>query len=319
MNRKILVTGASGFIGGCTVLRLADIGYEVIGLDKTEPSAAIKSACIGFYVCDFNEIPAMNIMRTQDIGTIIHCAAFVQVGESVRYPQRYYQNNYISSKELLDYLIAVQLTKAVRVIFSSTAAVYGEPIMIPCSEEDPPLPINPYGESKLMLEMTAAAYQRAHELDYVAFRYFNAAGADSQARHGQASGASHIIARVLESIKNNTTFVLNGIDYPTVDGTCVRDYIHVEDIVESHVMAMNRDIPSGIYNLGSNIGTSNREIIDAVTKITGQSPNVEIGPARDGDSSALTASADKWNKVSGWTPTRSLNDIISHAWGWYQK
>jgi UDP-glucose 4-epimerase len=113
--------------------------------------------------------------------------------------------------------------------------------------------------------------------------------------------------------------VLNGDDYPTQDGTCVRDYIHVEDIVEAHVLAINRDIPSGIYNLGSNVGTSNREIIDAITKITGQTPSVAIGPSRAGDSSILTASADKWNKVSGWNPSRSLSDIISHAWAWYQK
>jgi len=319
MNKKILVTGASGYIGGCTVLRLNDLGYSVIGLDIKEPSEVIKSACDNFYVCDFKEIPLMNIMRPENIDTIVHCAAFVQVGESVQYPQRYYQNNYVNTKSLLDYLVAVQLAKSVRVIISSTAAVYGEPIMIPCSEEDPPLPINPYGESKLMLEMTADAYHRAYGLDCVIFRYFNAAGADSMGRHGQKSGASHLIARVLESIKNDTTFTLNGDNYPTADGTCIRDYIHVEDIVESHVMAINRSIPNGTYNLGSNIGTSNREVIDAVAKITGKNPKIEIGPSRAGDSSALTASADKWNKVSGWVPKHSLNDIISHAWAWYQK
>lgn len=317
MNETILITGASGYIGGCTVLRLSDLGYNVIGLDKKEPSNIIKSACKDFYICDFEEISNMNILNSVD--TIIHCAALIQVGESVQKPSDYYENNYVKTKKLLDYLIESELHKSIRVIISSTAAIYGEPITVPCVETDYPLPINPYGESKLMLEMTLKAYHQAYGLDYVIFRYFNAAGADRLGRHGQSSGATHIIARLLESIINNTTFTLNGVNYPTKNGTCIRDYVHVEDIVDSHMLAIDRYIPVGIYNLGSNIGTSNKEIIDTVIKVTGHNPTIVIGSSRAGDSSELTASADKWNKISGWSPQRNLIDIVTDAWKWYQK
>jgi UDP-glucose 4-epimerase len=176
---------------------------------------------------------------------IIHCAGTSLVGPSVMNPEEYYNNNFVKTKTLLDFLIANH-QKNVRVIFSSSAATYGEPIMTPCQEEDPAIPISPYGESKLMVELMMKSYATAYGLDFVAFRYFNACGADSQGRHGQAPGATHIIARVLESIRDGKTFTLYGDSYPTPDGTCIRDYIHVEDLADAHIMAMNPAVPVGI-------------------------------------------------------------------------
>jgi len=154
-------------------------------------------------------------------------------------------------------------------------------------------------------------------LDYVAFRYFNACGADSQTRHGQTEDATHIIARVLEAIKGDKEFTLNGVDYPTPDGTCVRDYVHVEDIARAHVMALDAEIPSGVYNLGSNNGTSNREIIAAAERVTGRKLKVVMGAARPGDPAVLTASAAKFGMVGdGWRQFK-LDHMIQHAWNWY--
>ena len=162
-----------------------------------------------------------------------------------------------------------------------------------------------------------AAYHTAYKLDYVAFRYFNACGADSQGRHGQAPGATHIIARVLESIKNDAEFTLNGIDYPTKDGTCIRDYVHVEDIARAHVLALDTKVPSGVYNLGSNTGISNREIITAAEAITSKTVSVITGPARDGDPPVLTAEPAKFTQVAGEWKKYTLDDTIQHAWAWY--
>jgi UDP-glucose 4-epimerase len=204
-----------------------------------------------------------------------------------------------------------------RVIFSSSAAVYGEPVMTPCHEVDPCEPISPYGDSKLMVEKIMSAYHTAYNLDYVSFRYFNACGADSQTRHGQELGATHIIARVLEAIKNDKEFTLNGVDFATPDGTCIRDYVHVEDIARAHVMALDAEIPTGVYNLGNNNGVSNREIIAAAERITGKKLKVVMGAARPGDPAVLTASAAKFGMVAtGWKQFE-LDHMIQHAWNWY--
>jgi UDP-glucose 4-epimerase len=152
----------------------------------------------------------------------------------------------------------------------------------------------------------------------VTFRYFNACGADSQGRHGQEPGATHIIARVLESVRDQQPFVLNGADYPTPDGTCVRDYVHVQDIADAHVMALDRDcVPSGVYNLGFGTGTSNKQIIDLAAEVTQQTPDLVYGQSRPGDPSVLTADAGKFKSISGWQPQFTLHDMITHAWAWY--
>jgi UDP-glucose 4-epimerase len=191
--------------------------------------------------------------------------------------------------------------------------------MTPVQEVDPTEPISPYGESKLMIEWMLKSYHRAYGLDYVAFRYFNACGADSQIRHGQAPGGTHIIARILEAIKTKQDFTLYGIDYATKDGTCVRDYIHVEDLATAHVMSMDRSIASDIYNLGTTQGTSNLEVIQAAAKITQQDVGMLHGPNRAGDPAVLTADAGKFIATSGWQPKFDLNDMIAHAWAWYNR
>jgi UDP-glucose 4-epimerase len=232
-------------------------------------------------------------------------------------PEEYYNNNFVKTKRLCDWLIQQKIKT--RLIFSSSAATYGNPVMTPCQEVDPTEPISPYGESKLMIEWLLRSYQRAYDLDYVAFRYFNACGADSLGRHGQAAGATHIIARVLESIKDHAHFTLNGIDYATEDGTCVRDYIHVEDLADSHILACDARIPAGVYNLGTNCGHSNRQVVDMAEQVTGQRVNLGVGSARPGDPAILTADADKFGKLTQWKPRFGLDDMISHAWSWYNK
>jgi UDP-glucose 4-epimerase len=245
---------------------------------------------------------------------VIHCAGTSLVGPSMTNPADYYNNNVAKTLKLLD--VVSRALPRTRVIFSSSAAVYGVPLLTPCHEVDPAQPISPYGESKLMIEMMLQSYHKAYGLDYVAFRYFNACGADSQGRHGQEPGATHIIARVLESIRDNKEFVLNGIDYPTPDGTCVRDYVHVEDIARAHILALDPKIAAGVYNLGSNTGTSNREIIDTAQQVTGSVAAIQLGKPRAGDPPELTASADKFNKLVSWRQY-NLDDMIQHAWAWY--
>ena len=315
--KRILVTGASGYIGGQTVLVLRDQGYEVIGLDQVTPSDTVADACIKFIQNDFDQIPRLNLMRTYDIGTIIHCAGTSLVGPSVANPQLYYDNNFVKTKQLLDYLIWTQMASKVRVIFSSTAAVYGELTTLPALETFATNPISPYGESKLMIEMLMNSYSRAYGLDYIIFRYFNACGADPKVRHGQLPKATHIFARLLESIRDDKQFTLYGNTYPTPDGTCIRDYIHVDDIVQAHLLAINKNIPKGIYNLGLGRGASNAEVIAAAEKHTNKKANIVIGEIRQGDPAELTASADKWKAVSNWNPKYNLADMVAHSWAWY--
>jgi UDP-glucose 4-epimerase len=183
-------------------------------------------------------------------------------------------------------------------------------------EEDPPMPISPYGESKLMVEFMLQAYHHAYNLKYTAFRYFNACGADPEARHGQAPGATHIIARILESVRDNREFVLNGTDFDTADGTCIRDYVHVEDLAQAHVLAVQQDV-IGIFNLGTDQGHSNKEIIDMAKSVTDREVAVSAGPRRAGDPAQLTASPARWSDDTGWKPQFTLRDIVQHAWTWY--
>jgi UDP-glucose 4-epimerase len=241
------------------------------------------------------------------------------VGPSVTDPREYYDNNFVKTKILLDFLIDNHYKK-VRFVFSSSAATYGTPIMTPCHEIDPAEPISPYGESKLMIEWLLRSYHRAYGLDYVAFRYFNACGADSRARHGQAPGATHIIARVLENLQNKSDqFVLNGTDFETEDGTCIRDYIHVEDLATAHILAIDKSIPTDVYNLGTNQGYSNLQIIHSAIAVTKQDLIYNIGPKREGDPAVLTADSSKFMRVSSWKPQYGLEDIIQHAWTWYNR
>ena len=317
MTKTVVVTGSSGYIGGQTALQLNDLGYTVVGVDIRPCPANIQKALSHVYQGDFASQGATDFMFMHRPSAIIHCAGTSLVGPSVNDPELYYQNNFVRTKKMIDAVISARLQSEIRIIFSSSASVYGEPIMGACQEEDPALPLSPYGESKLMIEMMLQSYFRAYGLQPVIFRYFNACGADLLGRHGQEPGATHIIARVLESLRDNKEFVLNGDQYNTNDGTCVRDYIHVEDIARAHIRALDDDIPTGVYNLGSNNGTSNREIISMAESITGRKLKVIIGDPRPGDPAELTANAGRFEKVAGQWQYNTLHYIIQHAWNWY--
>lgn len=315
---KVVVTGAAGYIGGETLLKLVDAGHDVLAIDRVMPPGHLIPVPCQWHTGDFANELGLDAIKRFCPDTIIHCAGTSLVGPSMVNPEEYYNNNFVKTKILLDYLVKNH-DKQVRFIFSSSAATYGNPIMTPVQEIDPGEPISPYGQSKLMIDWMLSSYHRAYGLDYVSFRYFNACGADSRARHGQAPGATHIIARVLESVKNNKDFTLYGTDYPTEDGTCIRDYIHVEDLAEAHILAIDQNIPSDIYNLGTSTGHSNLEIIRSSAQITGVDIPVLHGPGRDGDPAVLTADANKFMSASGWKPKFGITDIINHAWSWYNR
>ena len=316
---KVMVTGAAGYIGGETVLKLTDAGHEVLGIDLIKPTESLLQAPNTWWSTnDFASEVGLATIKMFQPEAIIHCAGTSLVGPSVLNPRLYYDNNFVKTKQLLDFLVDHQLTN-IRIIFSSSAATYGNPVMTPVQEIDPAEPISPYGQSKLMIDWMLKSYQQAYGLDFVSFRYFNACGADSQARHGQPEGATHIIARVLESVKNKQDFMLYGTNYPTEDGTCIRDYIHVEDLANAHILATDQQIPKGIYNLGTNTGYSNLGIIQMSAMVTGVDIPVVHGPKREGDPAILTADASKFMGVSNWKPQFNLQDIIRHAWAWYNR
>ena len=314
---NVIVTGSAGYIGGQVALKLKDAGHTVVGIDRRPLQPHQTSLPDGFVLADFDSDTAFKKLLDIRPDAIVHCAGTSLVGPSIKNPSEYYFNNVAKTLQLLT--LVTKAMPRTRIIFSSSAATYGEPVMTPCQEVDPTEPVSPYGESKLMIDMMLQSYHRAYGLDYVSFRYFNACGADPQARHGQEPKATHIIARVLESIRDDQTFTLYGDSYATPDGTCVRDYVHVDDIARAHVIALDQAIPAGIYNLGSNTGTSNREIIAAAERITGQPVTVAAGNQREGDPPVLTASADKFTAVAGAWQQYTLDDMITHAWKWYTK
>ena len=315
MSKLVIVTGSAGYIGGQVALRLKDAGHTVVGIDRRPLQKHQTDLFDSVVLADFDSDTTFKKLLNLRPDAIVHCAGTSLVGPSIKDPSEYYFNNVAKTLELITFV-----TRAIprtRFIFSSSAATYGEPVMVPCDEVDPTEPVSPYGQSKLMIDMMLESYRRAYGLDYVSFRYFNACGADPQGRHGQEPGATHIIARVLESIRDNQEFTLYGNNYPTLDGTCVRDYVHVDDIAHAHILALDQTIPSGVYNLGSSTGTSNREIIAAAERITGKTLKVTVGEQRVGDPPMLTASADKFNAVAEAWRYHNLDDIIQHAWTWY--
>ena len=317
MINTVVVTGASGYIGGEVALKLKDAGYTVVGIDLRLCPANLADSFDLFVQGDFSDDDSIDVVLNCDPVAVIHCAGTSLVGPSVTNPELYYNNNVVKTLHFLDQI--KPLYSKTRFIFSSSASVYGTPIMVPCNEVDPCEPISPYGESKRMIEQVLASYHTAYNLDYVAFRYFNACGADSQARHGQEPGATHIIARILESIKQDTQFVCNGSDYDTPDHTCVRDYIHVEDIADAHILALHQSIAAGVYNIGTSSGISNLEVIQAASEVTDRKFTVQYGPRREGDPAILTADPAKFQSVSSWKPKYNLKDMISHAWNWYNR
>ncbi len=311
----VIVTGSAGYIGGQTALLLKDAGHEVYGIDRREPPKHLRGVCNEFRYQDFASDVALSWIIQKQPNAIIHCAGTSLVGPSMQDPAEYYNNNVAKTLKLLD--VVRRSLPRTRVIFSSSAATYGEPLLGSCNEVDPCMPVSPYGESKLMIDTMLESYHRAYNLDYVSFRYFNACGADPLGRHGQEPGATHLIARFLEATRDDGIFKVYGVDYPTADGTCVRDYVHVDDIARAHALALHHKIPAGVYNLGSNQGHSVKQVMERAMTITGKRPEIQFGAARPGDPAELTANPAKFDMLAGAWRHHDLDAMIQHAWNWY--
>lgn len=314
---SILITGGAGYIGSVTTELLRACGEPVVVLDNL--SRGYRDAVapeLPFYEGDAgNRGLVTRIVREHAIDACIHFAAFAYVGESVTQPALYYENNVEQGIRLLGAL----LTSGVRrFVFSSTCATYGEPQRIPIAEDHPQLPTNPYGWSKLFLERILTDYDRGYDLRFVTLRYFNAAGATSE-RGERHDPETHLIPLVLKAAQGETVTVF-GNDYPTKDGTCVRDYIHVSDLAEAHALALDylrAGSPSTAINLGNGQGYSVLEVIDAARAVTGREIRVDMQGRRAGDPSHLVADATKAHDVLGWKPQHAdLAAIISSAWKW---
>ena len=311
----VIVTGVAGYIGGQTALLLKDAGHEVYGIDRRDPPKHLRGICDKFLYQDFASDVALSWIIAKQPDAIIHCAGTSLVGPSMQDPAEYYNNNVAKTLRLLD-IVRKSLPRC-RFVFSSSAATYGEPMISACYESDSCVPLSPYGESKLIIDMMLESYHRAYGLNYVSFRYFNACGADPKGRHGQEPGATHLIAKLLEATRDDGQFRIYGDDYPTADGTCVRDYVHVEDIARAHALALDLKIPAGIYNLGSNSGTSVKQVMDRARKIIGKMPYIGVDARRAGDPPELTATSKKFDLVAGGWRHHDLDAMIQHAWAWY--
>ena len=315
---KILVAGGAGYIGSCCTQYLLDSGHEVVIYDSlvTGHRGAVDSRAI-FVEGDLGD--REQLFRTlsdyQPQG-IIHFGAFIEVGESMKYPGKYFGNNVAKALNLLDAAVAHGCPK---IVFSSTAAVYGMPKTVPIPEDAETHPINPYGDSKLMVERILYWYEQIHGLPYVALRYFNAAGATDAFGEDHAP-ETHLIPNILRAARDNEKEVkVFGDDYPTADGTCVRDYIHVLDLAAAHLLALQVDAV-GSFNLGSGRGYSVKEIIDVTRDVTGLVVPYEVTSRREGDPPRLISDSSLARRTLGWVPERDdIRMIVQSAWEWLQR
>jgi UDP-glucose 4-epimerase len=317
---RVLITGAGGYIGSITVERALEHGHEVIALDSFErghraavhPDAEIAEVDLR----DDSAVTAALVGR--DIDAVFHFAALHLVPESVQKPAEYYRNNLLGGLNLLD---AVRVAEVPRFVFSSTAAVYGEPETSPIVENSPKLPINPYGRSKWMVEQIIEDYAARYPINYASFRYFNVAGA-SELFGEDHRPETHVIPIALEVLRGKRdVFRIFGTDYSTPDGTAIRDYVHVSDLADAHILALDHldDSSLGAINLGTKGGYSVRQIADAVSRVVGRELPVEEAPRRAGDPAALVADPTCAMNELGWNPQRSsLEDMIGSAWAWFQ-
>ena len=319
----ILICGGAGYIGSHTVRQLVDAGEEVILVDNlsTGHRAAINPA-VKFYKCDIRDKSALKkVFAENKIEAVFHFAAFIEAGESVVRPLKYFNNNVCGMEILLEAMTEAGVDK---IIFSSSAAVYGEPEKIPVAENDATVPVNPYGDSKLIMEIMMRRVSTAHGVRFVSLRYFNACGAIEDATIGEDHHPeSHLIPLILQvPLGKRDHITIFGDDYPTPDGTCIRDYIHVLDLANAHICALNYLRNGGVsnfFNLGSGHGFSVKEIISTAEKVTAQKIKTELGSRRAGDPARLIASGDKAKNFLGWTPRfDDIEKIISTAWNWHR-
>ncbi len=311
----ILVAGGAGYIGSVAVATLIDAGHRVTVLDNLSHGhlAAIHPEARFVKGDIMNRRAVMEACR--DIDVAMHFAAFIEVGESVENPSKYYINNISKSIRFFDNLRACGVA---RLVFSSTAAVYGEPDRTPIDEDAPLAPVNPYGWSKRMIEQILSDYDRAYGFRWTALRYFNAGGAYGGFGEDHRP-ESHLIPRILMAAEKGETARVFGGDYPTRDGSCVRDYIHVRDLAEAHVLAARRLMDGGgsdVFNLGTGNGYTVLEVIDTAGKVIGRPISRMVSERRPGDSPSLVASSEKARHILGWNPGLTLHDIISSAHDW---
>jgi UDP-glucose 4-epimerase len=323
----ILVTGGAGYIGSHAVLALKQAGYGVIVLDNLvygHRDIAEQVLQVELLQGDTGDRAFLdNLFATRDIAAVMHFAAYAYVGESVTNPDKYYRNNFVGTLTLLEAMHAANIHTFV---FSSTCATYGVPITVPIPEDHPQSPINPYGATKLMIERVLMDFDKAYDFKSVCFRYFNAAGADPEGRLGEDHNPeTHLIPLVLQTALGKRKSVsIFGTDYPTPDGTCVRDYIHVTDLAQAHVLGLDYLLHQGgdstIFNLGNGNGFSVKEVIDVAKQVTGREIPVVECDRRPGDPPALVGSSDRARSILGWNPQYAdLHAIMSHAWVWHQK
>ena len=317
----VLVTGGAGYVGSHAAKALRTAGHEVVVLDNLV--AGHREAVRGgpLVEADIADSAAVrDAIRRYRVTAVMHFAALLSVGQSVQAPGEYYANNVSGTLALLNVLVTESIH---HFVFSSTAAVYGEPVETPIREDHPTAPINPYGETKLAIERALPHYDRAYGLRSIRLRYFNAAGADGEGELGEDHHPEeHLIPRALQATADEATLEIYGDDYATSDGTCERDYVHVSDLAAAHVLALKAlesGKPSSVYNLGNGRGHSVREVATAVERVTGLRMRQTVAPRRAGDPAVLLASSERVRTELGWEPQyEALDTIVETAWAWHR-
>jgi UDP-glucose 4-epimerase len=318
---KILVTGGAGYVGGTVTRLLLERGHSVVVYDNLcHARRSMVPAGAAFVEGDVADSKRLEeIFSSDEFAGVMHFAALIEAGDSMRKPETYFRNNTAATLGLLEAMVNKNLKK---LVFSSTAAVYGEPVSTPILESAALAPTNPYGESKLLVEQMLSWIHRIHGLSYASLRYFNVAGA-VPGRGEDHEPESHLIPLILDvALGRRQNIKIFGQDYPTPDGTCVRDYIHVQDLAEAHLLAFEGlDVnPRMIYNLGNGVGFSVREVVESVRRVTGHAIPVEELPRRPGDPAVLIAGSAKIESELGWKPKYvQLDDIVRSAWEWHQQ
>lgn len=316
---RVLVTGGAGYIGSHMVKLLNQHGYEITTLDNLSNGfrdAVLAGDFIEGDLLDNDHLNAILSKKAYDM--VIHFAGLISVGESVANPAKYYQNNLVASINLVDAMTKHSVNK---LVFSSTAAIFGNPQYLPIDEMHPQSPLNPYGQTKLMFESILKDYEKAYGLKSVCLRYFNASGAFPDGLLGERHDPeTHLIPLALRATDpSKPALTIFGKDHDTKDGTCIRDYIHVLDLCEAHILAINHLLSAGEsrqYNLGNGEGYSVLDVINTVEEITGKKVNICYGPKRHGDSTSLVADSSSISRDWGWHPKFNLKDIVRHAWVW---
>jgi UDP-glucose 4-epimerase len=319
VSKRILVTGGAGYIGSHTTLQLLDAGYDVVVVDNLSRGhrAAVDPARLREVdVLDTEGI--VEVMKEKPCDAVIHFAAYIAVGESMQVPEMYFRNNTAGSLSLITAMLRADVGK---IVFSSTAAVYGMPEHVPIPESEPRAPVNAYGESKVMVEKLLEWFDQIHGMRSVCLRYFNASGADPKGRAGEDhEPETHLIPLLFRAIQTGNPITLFGDDYATPDGTCIRDYIHVTDLAQAHIAAVEALCAGGEskkYNVGTGYGYSVKEVLNAVEKVTGKKVPFVMGPRREGDPPTLVADSTRLQQELGWKPQYSdLRRIVETAWAW---